>query len=321
MKSSKLKLICFLFIILRAFPFFDGYVNGEVDDQLCYLLGSWKENPALAELKATASHAGVPRVCAAPGSCASWLPQILPRLPVHWVRIHKFPCYSKARQWSLNSNLPQPLKLAGPAPPWVPTQPQTPWAPFTIPGGLPLCCQHLPNLPPTYPAFHASVFWSSITPRSPQPPARSCASPTLVLGDSHPVSAAGQRHDSGRVHLSLFAPLSGGVRALPHRNPNRATSSQAVTNSSKPREACKAGTTSPAVQVQPPDLGSIRPLGPSSQAPRLRPTATPPFSQSWIPPPAGSATCVMLSTALRQISLFGMNAYFGSCLNGFLGLL
>lgn len=168
MKSSKLKLICFLFIILRAFPFFDGYVNGEVDDQLCYLLGSWKENPALAELKATASHAGVPRVCAAPGSCASWLPQIL-RLPVHWVRIHKFPCYSKARQWSLNSNLPQPLKLAGPAPPWVPTQPQTPWAPFTIPGGLPLCCQHLPNLPPTYPAFHASVFWSSITPRSPQP--------------------------------------------------------------------------------------------------------------------------------------------------------
>ncbi|XP_045640594.1 uncharacterized protein LOC123783714 [Ursus americanus] len=237
MKSSKLKLICFLFIILRAFPFFDGYVNGEVDDQLCYLLGSWKENPALAELKATASHAGVPRVCAAPGSCASWLPQILPRLPVHW------------------------------------------------------------------------------------PPARSCASPTLVLGDSHPVSAAGQRHDSGRVHLSLFAPLSGGVRALPHRNPNRATSSQAVTNSSKPREACKAGTTSPAVQVQPPDLGSIRPLGPSSQAPRLRPTATPPFSQSWIPPPAGSATCVMLSTALRQISLFGMNAYFGSCLNGFLGLL
>lgn len=29
----------------------------------------------------------------------------------------------------------------------------------------------------------------------------------------------------------------------------------------------------------------------------------------------------MLSTALRQISLLGMNAYFGSCLNGFLGLL
>lgn len=169
-----------------------------MDDQLCYLLGSWKENPALAELKATVSHAGVPRVSAAPGSCASWLPQILPRLPVHWVRIHKFPCYSKARQRSRTQTCPNLWSWLGPPLPGFPLRRRPP-GPFTIPRGLPLCCQHLPNLPPTYPAFHRhlfrpSVFGSSTTPL--RPPARSCASPTLIPGDSHPGSAAGQRRDS-----------------------------------------------------------------------------------------------------------------------------
>lgn len=165
-----------------TFFFCDRPVNGDVDGQLCYLLRFWKENPALADLKASALDT---LVCLQ--QWALLLPAgTAPRLPAHGVRSPpppESPCYSKARPRSLTptclcnwrwpclgcpTQVPEVarlgLSLPG-FPQWLPadTQRPTPGAPHH-PWGRPPCCQNFFNLPPPAPV-------PASRPRLPQPPA------------------------------------------------------------------------------------------------------------------------------------------------------
>lgn len=229
-----------------TFSFCDHLVNGDVDGQLCYLLRFWKENPALADPKASASDTLVFL-----GFLQQWallLPAgTAPRLPVHGVRSTpppESPCYSKTRPRSLTPTCPklcnwrwpclgcptQVPKVAwlGPSLPgfpwWLPadTQPPTPGgSPSHHPWGRPPCCQNFLNLPPPAPVpasrprlpqppARSSLLGSNLTPTQGLPLARLCSPTHTGSGGADPGSAADQLvtlRDSGRVHPGPLAPL------------------------------------------------------------------------------------------------------------------